>query len=131
MSASMMNVHCQVILSKPLSTSREWKILASDTTSPLEKLPEPSHPCDDWDGGPLYWHISRFSCLCAKPLILTGLHSSTTPRRVELKSLFVHKNRSGHSDLQYGMQKLRNKIFQVFDGVPIFLAPREGEEGSV
>ena len=38
MSASMMNVHCQVLLSKPLSTSREWRILASITNSPLEKI---------------------------------------------------------------------------------------------
>ena len=99
MSASMMNVHCQVILSKPLSTSREWKILASDTISPLEKFPEPNHPYDGWEGGPLHVHIGRFSCLCAKPLIIAGLHSSTTPRRVELKSLFVHKNHSARSNL--------------------------------
>ena len=80
MSASTMNVHCQVILSKPLSTSREWRILASNTTLPLERFPEPGHPCDGWEGALYISALADFSCLCAKPLIFSWpsqQHNST------------------------------------------------------
>lgn len=43
----------------------------------LKKYPEPSHPCDDWEGGPLYWHTGRFSLIFSWP---SQQHSSTKSR---------------------------------------------------